>query len=98
VIGISKLARIVDLLARRPVLQERLVEDITNALMTIEGCVGSGCIAVGRHYCMIMRGIRAPEASTITSSLKGSFLEEASCRAEFMSLTTTLTRNSNGRT
>ena len=86
VIGLSKLARLAIVLARRPVLQEQFVEDVTNALMNINGCLGAACIASGKHYCMIMRGVCQPDTFTVTSSLKGAFLNEASAKAEFLSL------------
>lgn len=75
VIGISKLARIADIMAKRPVLQEQLVNDITEHLMRIPGVQGAACIAEGIHYCMVMRGIKQSQAKTITSSLRGVFLD-----------------------
>ena len=86
VIGLSKLARLVNVLAKRPVLQEQFVEDVSSSLMKIEGCLGAACIAEGAHYCMVMRGIRQSQSRTITSSLKGVFLEDARARQELMQL------------
>jgi GTP cyclohydrolase I len=86
VIGLSKLARLVNVLAKRPVLQEQFVEDVSSSLMKIEGCLGAACIAEGTHYCMVMRGVRQSQSRTITSSLKGVFLEDASARQELMQL------------
>lgn len=81
-LGISKLSRLVLLLARRPVIQEQLVDDITKSLMSI-GCQGAGCVAIGKHYCMIMRGIKQTNASMVTTSLKGIFLE-SKVKLEFL--------------
>ena len=86
VIGLSKLARLVNVLAKRPVLQEQFVEDVSSSLMKIEGCLGAACIAEGTHYCMVMRGVRQSQSRTITSSLKGVFLEDARARQELMQL------------
>jgi GTP cyclohydrolase IA len=86
VLGLSKLARLVEILARRPVLQEKLVHDVASALMTLKGCRGAACLAKGRHYCMIMRGVKQPDSVTVTSSLKGAFLTNATVRGEFLSL------------
>lgn len=90
VIGLSKLSRLAIVLARRPVLQEQLVTDISKSLMLLNGCVAAGCVAEGRHYCMIMRGVNQPDAFVTTSSLKGVFLEDTNkgraARAELMGL------------
>lgn len=86
VIGISKLARLVEILAKRPVLQEQFTEDITKALKSIEGCRGAACVARGVHYCMVMRGVKQDKAITITSSMKGVFLEKQEARQEFLEL------------
>lgn len=86
VIGISKLSRLVELLAQRPVLQEQFVDDVTKALMTIKGVRGAICIAEGRHFCMIMRGIKKPTATTVTSSIKGLFAEDPYAKSEFVQL------------
>lgn len=89
VVGISKLARLVDVLAKRLVLQEQFVEDVTSSLMRIKGCLGAACVAEGIHYCMLMRGIRQSTAKTITSSLQGVFLKgdgHESARQELMGL------------
>jgi GTP cyclohydrolase IA len=86
VLGISKLCRLAILLASRPVLQEQLVADVTKALMSIEGCVGTGCIARAEHSCMAIRGVNQAGASIIASSLQGAFFTDPAVRAEFMSL------------
>lgn len=84
VLGLSKLCRLTGLLAARPVLQEQMVNDVTDALMRIPGCVGAGCIASGEHYCIRMRGVNQSSSVVITSSLRGDFLEDAMVRQEFM--------------
>ena len=86
VLGISKLCRLVKVLGSRPVLQEQLMHDVTAALMTIDGCVGAGCIGKGWHLCMSMRGVAQSKASIVASSLKGEFLTDPTVRAEFMQL------------
>lgn len=86
VLGISKLIRLVDILAKRPVLQEQFVEDVTQYLMTIDGCEGAVCIAEGKHYCMGMRGVKRPGATTTTSSMRGAFIRSPGVREEFMQL------------
>ena len=86
VIGISKLARLANILAKRPVLQEKFTDDITAALMSIPGVQGAGCIVRGRHLCMAMRGAKQEEAITKTSSLKGIFIDDNSARMELMEL------------
>ncbi len=86
VLGISKLARFVEILARRPVLQEQLTEDITRYLSTLKGNKGAGCIVKGVHYCMVMRGVKQTNATTITSSLKGVFFSKPEARQEFLEL------------
>jgi GTP cyclohydrolase I len=86
VLGISKLPRLVELLAKRPVLQEELVFDVTNKLMTVAGVEGAACLAYGTHYCMAMRGAKQENAVTITSSMTGLFMDDPAVRSEFLSL------------
>ena len=83
--GLSKLARLVDVFARRPQVQERLTTQIADALM--EHLTPQGVIVVvqAEHLCMSMRGIRKPGASTITSAVRGQ-LRDAATRAEAMAL------------
>lgn len=87
VLGLSKLARLVEILAKRPVLQEQLTEDITKHLMTLDGCQGAACVIRGAHFCMIMRGAKQSNAVTITSSLRGVFFDKPEARQEFLGLT-----------
>lgn len=86
VLGISKLVRLAEILAKRPVLQEQLTEDIPKYLMILKGCKGAACIIKGTHYCMVMRGVKKPNATTITSSLKGAFFDKPEARQEFLEL------------
>lgn len=85
VIGLSKIARIVDCFARRLQIQERLTEEIAEAIQEITGAEGVGVVMSCAHLCMMMRGVEKQNALTVTSSLLGSF-REAPVRAEFMSL------------
>lgn len=86
VVGISKLARVVEIIARRPQIQERMASQIADAI--VEGLAPDGVAVVvrGEHLCMIMRGIKKPGASVITSALRGAFRRRAASRSEFMSL------------
>lgn len=84
--GLSKLARLVDLYARRPQLQERMTSQIADALMATLEPRGVIVIIEAEHLCMSMRGVRKPGAKTVTSAVRGSFLNSESTRAEAMSL------------
>jgi GTP cyclohydrolase I len=86
VVGLSKIYRLVKLLAGRPVLQEQMVNDVAEALMHIPGCQGSGVVAHGEHLCVRMRGVQQVDSVVTTSSLRGVFLSDGDVRAEFMSL------------
>lgn len=86
VIGISKLARIVDCYARRLQLQERLTEQIAHAVMDGIGAQGVGVVAECQHLCMMMRGVEKQNSSVITSSLLGTFHDCEPTRLEFLSL------------
>ena len=84
--GLSKIARLVDLYARRPQVQERLTTQVADALE--HGLKPRGVIVVveAEHMCMSIRGVRKPGAKTITSAVRGLFRESASTRSEAMSL------------
>jgi GTP cyclohydrolase IA len=84
--GLSKLARLVDLYARRPQVQERMTSQIADALMANLEPRGVIVIIEAEHLCMSMRGVRKPGAKTVTSAVRGSFLNSESTRAEAMSL------------
>ena len=85
VTGLSKLARLVDVFARRPQVQERLTTQIADALVRILEPRGAIVVIEAEHLCMSMRGVRKPGSKTVTSAVRGIFLEPAS-RAEAMSL------------
>jgi len=86
IVGISKLARVVEIIARRPQIQERMTTDIADAIM--QGLKPSGVVVVIRaeHMCMIMRGVKKPGSSIVTSAIRGIFYENSDTRAEFFSL------------
>jgi len=84
--GLSKLARLVDLYAKRPQVQERLTSQIADALMRKLEPRGAIVVIEAEHLCMSMRGIRKPGARTVTSAVRGMFQSQASTRAEAMSL------------
>lgn len=86
--GLSKLARLVDLYARRPQVQERMTSQIADALMDTLEPRGVVVIIEAEHLCMSMRGVRKPGAKTVTSAVRGCFLSSKSTRAEAMSLLT----------
>ena len=86
--GLSKLARLVDLYARRPQVQERMTSQIADALMDTLEPRGVVVIIEAEHLCMSMRGVRKPGAKTVTSAVRGCFLSSESTRAEAMSLLT----------
>ena len=86
VVGISKLARVVEIIAKRPQIQERMATDIADTVN--EGLKPDGVAVViqAEHMCMVMRGIKKPGSSVITSALRGSFRRKPASRAEFFSL------------
>lgn len=86
VIGLSKLARLVDVYSRRLQIQERLTQQITAALDLYLQPKGSACVVQAHHSCMSCRGVRKRETVMVTSSLTGVFKEDSSTRAEFMSM------------
>lgn len=86
VVGLSKLARLVDAIARRPQLQERLTAQIADMLMKTIQPQGAAVAVEAEHLCMQMRGIKKPGSRMLTSAMRGSFLEQEETRAEFLSL------------
>jgi GTP cyclohydrolase I len=84
--GLSKLARLVDVYARRPQVQERMTSQIADALMSVLEPRGALVVIEAEHLCMSMRGVRKPGAKTVTSAVRGSIRDNASTRAEAMSL------------
>jgi len=86
VVGISKLARVVEVVARRPQLQERMTTEIADAIMDGLNPEGVAVVIQAEHLCMIMRGIEKPGSNVITSAIRGLFRRKAASRAEFFSL------------
>jgi GTP cyclohydrolase IA len=84
--GLSKLARLVDLYARRPQVQERMTSQIADALMNVLEPSGVIVVIEAEHLCMSMRGVRKPGAKTVTSAVRGIIRESDRTRAEAMSL------------
>jgi GTP cyclohydrolase IA len=87
ILGLSKLARVVELFARRPQVQERLTKQVADWLQDHLQPAGVGVVIEAEHMCMSLRGVRAAGSSTITSTLLGSLREDSRSRAEFLALT-----------
>lgn len=88
VVGISKIARVVEILSRRPQLQERLTTQIAETISNALQPQGVGVVVRAEHLCITMRGPRKPGASMVTSAVRGLLEESAVTRAEFLSLIT----------
>ena len=86
IVGISKLARLVEIFSRRLQIQERVGLEVAESLMSLIEPKGSACIIESRHLCMTCRGVEKENSTMITSSLKGVFLENDKTRQELMSL------------
>jgi GTP cyclohydrolase IA len=86
IIGLSKLARIVDLYARRLQVQERMTNQIADAVDEVLAPHGVAVIIEGAHFCMMMRGVQKQESSTVTSAMRGTFKSDARTRAEVLQL------------
>lgn len=86
VVGLSKLARVVEDVARRPQVQERMTEEIANLVETELGARGVAVVLEASHSCMTIRGIRKPGSSCLTSAMRGVFRENLSSRAEILGL------------
>ena len=86
VFGVSKLARLADMYARRLQLQERLTEQISQAVMETVGATGVGVMIEARHLCMMMRGVEKQNSVMVTSSVLGAFRESQATREEFLAL------------
>lgn len=87
ILGLSKLARVVELFARRPQVQERLTKQVADWLQANLAPRGVGVVVEAEHMCMTLRGVRADGATTTTSSLLGALREDPRSRAEFLALT-----------
>ncbi len=85
-LGISKLTRIVDAYSRRLQLQERITQQIANAIMEVAKPHGTIVVIEAEHFCMTMRGIKKPGARVVTSSVRGVFQSDPKTRAEAMAL------------
>lgn len=86
IIGLSKIARIVDVFARRLQVQENLTKQIAEAILKYTGAKGVGVVIEARHLCMMMRGVEKQNSSMKTSCMLGLFRKEMSTRTEFLSL------------
>lgn len=86
VVGVSKLARLLDVYARRLQIQERICQQVTSTLMDQLRPKGAACIIEAQHFCMKSRGVQKQDSVMVTSSLKGVFLERPEARAELMGL------------
>ena len=89
VLGVSKLARIVDMFARRLQIQERLTEQIADAVMKESDAEGVGVVIRAKHLCMMMRGVEKQNSEMVTSAVLGSFRSDEKVRGEFLSLVNT---------
>jgi GTP cyclohydrolase I len=86
IVGISKLARAVEILARRPQLQERLTTQIADAIMEVLEPQGVGVVIEAQHLCVTMRGIKKPGSVVVTSANRGLFRSRMATRQEFLTL------------
>ena len=93
VIGLSKIARLVDMFARRLQIQERLTNQIAETIQEAIDPVGVGVVIEARHLCMIMRGVEKQHSSAVTSAMVGAFRDNQQTREEFLSL---VSRNAGG--
>jgi len=86
VVGASKLGRVVEILAKRPQLQERLTTQIADTIVEALQPQGVAVVIEAEHLCMTMRGVKKPGSNIVTSAMRGSFRSRAVTRAEFLSL------------
>jgi GTP cyclohydrolase I len=86
ILGLSKVARIVDVLSKRPQLQERLTSEIADTIMEAVNPLGVAVVIEAEHLCMTMRGVKKPGSKTVTSALRGIFRTDQKARAEVMAL------------
>jgi len=86
IIGLSKVARVVDMFARRLQVQERLTKQIADAMMEVLTPHGVGVVLEAGHFCMMMRGVEKQSSSTVTSAMRGTFQTESRTRMEFLQL------------
>ena len=86
IVGLSKIPRVVELFSRRLQVQERLTDQIADALMDVLQPLGVGVVIEASHLCMMMRGVEKQNSRTITSALRGGFRDDPKTRAEFLRL------------
>lgn len=86
IVGLSKLARLVEMLSRRPQVQERMTEEIADLIEEVLEPRGVGVVLEAAHTCMTIRGVRKPNSLCTTSSMRGTFRQNQSTRQEFLSL------------
>ncbi len=86
IIGLSKIARIVDVYARRLQVQERLTNQIADAIIDVLDPLGVAVVIEGKHFCMMMRGVQKQDSSMVTSAMRGTFQSDARTRSEFLDL------------
>jgi GTP cyclohydrolase I len=86
VIGLSKVPRVIDVLAKRPQMQERLTEELADLLMKELDAKGVGVVIEASHSCMTIRGVNKPDSTFVTSAMRGAFKERLATRTEVMSL------------
>lgn len=86
IVGLSKLPRVVDVFARRLQVQERLTEQVAQALTDVLQPLGVGVVIEAYHLCMMMRGVQKQNSSTITSAMRGLFRDDSKTRDEFLRL------------
>ena len=86
IVGLSKMARVVDVFARRLQVQERMTDQIADALSEQLHPQGVGVVLEAAHFCMMMRGVQKQDSKTITSAMRGAFLDDPRTREEFLRL------------
>jgi GTP cyclohydrolase I len=86
VIGLSKIPRVIDVLAKRPQMQERLTEEVADLLMKELDAKGVAVVIEASHSCMTIRGVHKPDSTFVTSAMRGGFRERLATRTEVMSL------------
>ena len=86
VVGLSKIPRVIDVLSKRPQMQERLTEELADLLMSELDAKGVAVVVEASHSCMTIRGVHKPNATFVTSAMRGAFKERPATRSEVMSL------------
>jgi GTP cyclohydrolase I len=86
ILGLSKVARIVDVFARRLQVQERMTDQIADAIMDVLKPTGVGVVIEAAHFCMMMRGVEKQNSRAVTSALRGIFRDDSKTRDEFLRL------------